>query len=232
MRWEDRSGCGAAPFSAAGGLRGLGSVALARGVVGGSRGVFVRVRHHGLRRLAPTLRASVACVGQVDVCPFGVSDPQVLLGCVARPCAAWSSWQVLWPGAAQGPGGCLTRRTRAPRRVLKISCIRAGRAARVSASVRTAGCRHLPSASARIRWRAVLDNTPVVIGSAAGSARWAGPFAWPLADPLRGRGGSGGMAGPGVALPPFLVAGGSLGSGKCGPRPGDVGGGRWGLIRF
>ena len=38
------------------------------------------------------------------------------------------------------------------------------------------------------------------------------------------------MAAPGVALPPFLVAGGSLGSGKCGPRPGDVGGGRWGRI--
>ena len=31
------------------------------------------------------------------------------------------------------------------------------------------------------------------------------------------------MAAPGVALPPFLVAGGSLGSGKCGPRPAEYG---------
>ena len=36
------------------------------------------------------------------------------------------------------------------------------------------------------------------------------------------------MAVPGVVLPPFLVAGGSLGSGNCGPRPGNVGRGRWG----
>ena len=111
------------------------------------------------------------------------------------------------------------RRTGAPLRLLTFACTRAGRAARVSASVRTAGCCQLPSASARIWWRALFDNTPVVIGSAAGFACLAGPFARPLADPLRGRGGSGGMAVPGVALPPFLVAGGSLGSGKCGPRP-------------
>ena len=38
------------------------------------------------------------------------------------------------------------------------------------------------------------------------------------------------MAVPGVALPPFLVGGGSLRSGKCGPCPGDVGRGRWGRI--
>ena len=38
------------------------------------------------------------------------------------------------------------------------------------------------------------------------------------------------MAVPGVVLPPFLVAGGSLRSGKCGPRPGDVGRGRCGRI--
>ena len=126
------------------------------------------------------------------------------------------------------PGGRPMRRTGAPWRLLKFACTRAGRAARPSASVRTAGCRQLPSASARIRWRALFDNTPVVIGSAAGSPCLAGPFARPLADPLRGRGGSGGIAAPGVALPPFLVAGGSLGSGKCGPRPGDVGRGRWG----
>ena len=127
-------------------------------------------------------------------------------------------------------GGRPMRRTGAPWRLLKFACTRAGRAARVSASVRTARCRQLPSASARIRWRALLENSPLVIGSAAGSACLAGPFAGPLADPLRGRGGSGGMAAPGVALPPFLVAGGSLGSGKCGPRPGDVGRGRSGRM--
>ena len=77
----------------------------------------------------------------------------------------------------------------------------------------------------------MFDNTPAVIGLAVGPACMAGPFAGPLVDPLRGRGGSGGMPGPGVALPPFPVAGGSRGSGKCGPRPGDVGGGRWGFIR-
>ena len=38
------------------------------------------------------------------------------------------------------------------------------------------------------------------------------------------------MAVPDAALPPFLVAGGSLRSWKCGPRPGDVGRGRWGLF--
>ena len=127
-------------------------------------------------------------------------------------------------------GGRPMRRTRAPWRLLKFACTRSGRASRVSASVWMAGCRQSPSASARIRWRALFDNTPVVIGSAAGSACLAGPFARPLADPLRGREGSGGMAVPGAALPPFLVAGGLLRSGKCGPRPGDVGTGRWGRI--
>ena len=91
-------------------------------------------------------------------------------------------------------GGRPMLRTGAPWRLLKFACTRAGRAAR--SSVRTAGCRQLPSASARIPWRALFDNTPVVIGSAAGSACLAGPFARPLADPLRGRGGSGGMAFP------------------------------------
>ena len=122
------------------------------------------------------------------------------------------------------------RRTGAPWRLLRVACTRAVRAARVSASVRTTGCRQSPSASAGIRWRALFDNTPVVIGLAAGSACLVGPFARPLADPLRKRGGSGEMAVRGVALPPFLVAGGSLRSGKCGPRLGDVGGGCWGRI--
>ena len=87
MRWKDGSGCGAASFSVAGGSRGSGKTGPRPGDVGGSRWVFARVRHHGLLRLAPTLRVSVACVGQVDVFPVGVSDRQVLLGCVAQPCA-------------------------------------------------------------------------------------------------------------------------------------------------
>ena len=96
--------------------------------------------------------------------------------------------------------------------------------------VRMAGCRRSPSASARIWWIVVFDNTPAVIGLAVGPACLAGPFARPLEDPFCGIGGSGGMLGLGVALPPFPVAGGSRGSGKCGPCPGDVGAGRWGLI--
>ena len=63
-----------------------------------------------------------------------------------------------------------------------------------------AGCSCSPYASARI-WRiAVLNKTPVVIGPAVGPACLAGPFARPLQDPVRGRGGSVGMTGPGVAL--------------------------------
>ena len=144
-------------------------------------------------------------------------------GLASRVCGCASSLHVLLPGPAQGPGGFPTRRTRPLRRVLKISCTRAACAARASVSVWMGCCRRSPSASARI-WRiAVFDNTPVVIGSAVGPACLAGPFARPLADRLRGRGGSGEMTGPGVALPPFPVAGGSRGSGKCGPRPGDVG---------
>ena len=107
-------------------------------------------------------------------------------------------------------GGRLMRFSGAPWRLLKFACTRAGRASRVSASVWMAGWRQSPSASARIWWRALFDKTPLVIGSAASSACLAGPFARPLADPLRGRGGSGGMAVPGAALPPFLVTGGSL----------------------
>ena len=164
---------------------------------------------------------SVSSVCQTVRCCWGVLRGCVPLGRRGRTCGQ-ARLRVL--------GGRPMRRTGAPWRLLKFACTRAGRAARVSASVRTAGCRQLPSASARIRSRALFHNTPVVIGSAAGSACLAGPFARPLADPLRGRGGSGGMAAPDLALPPFLVAGGSLGSGKCGPRPGDVGRGRWGCI--
>ena len=134
-------------------------------------------------------------------------------------------------GCGSGSWGFLMRRTRALWRVLRISCSRAVCAARAPVSVRMAGCRRSPSARAQIRQIALFDNTPAVIALAVGPACMAGPCARPLVDPLRGRGGSGGMTGPGVALPPFPVAGGSGGSGKCGPRPGDVGGSRWGFIR-
>ena len=156
---------------------------------------------------------SVSSVCRTVRCCWGVLRGCVPLGRRGRTCSQ-ARLRVL--------GGRPMRRTGVRWRLVKFAC--------TSASVRTAGCRQLPSASARIRWHALFDNTPVVIGLAAGSACLAGPFARPLADPLRGRGGSGGMAAPGVALPPFLVAGGLLGSGKCGPRPGDVGGGRWGRI--
>ena len=63
----------------------------------------------------------------------------------------------------------------------------------------------------------MLDNTPVVIGPTVGPARLAGPFARPLADPLRGRGGSGGMTGPGVALPLSLLQAGPGGPGSAAP---------------
>ena len=164
---------------------------------------------------------SVSSVCRTVKCCWGVLRGCVPLGRRGRTCGQ-ARLRVL--------GGRPMRRTGAPWRLLKFACTRAGRAARVSASVRTAGCRELPSASARIRWRALFDNTPVVIGSAAGSACLASPFARPLADPLRRRAGAGGMAAPDVALPPFLVAGGSPGSGKCGPCPGDVVRGRWGRI--
>ena len=123
---------------------------------------------------------SVSSVCRTVRCCWGVLRGCVPLGRRGRTCGQ-ARLRVL--------GGCPMRRTGAPWRLLTFACTRAGRAARVSASVRTAGCRQLPSASARIRWRALFDNTPVVIGSAAGSACLAGPFAWPLADPLRGRGG-------------------------------------------
>ena len=162
---------------------------------------------------------SVSSVCRIVRCCWGVLRGCVPPGRRGRTCRqAWL--RVL--------GGRPMRRIGAPWRFLKYACTRAGRAARVSASVRTAGCRQSPSASAWIR--ALFDNTPVVISSAAGSACMVGPFARPLAVPLRGRRGSGGMAVPGVALPPFLVAGGSLRSRKCGPRPGDVRRGRWGGI--
>ena len=164
---------------------------------------------------------SVSSVCRTVRCCQGVLRGCVPLGRRGRTCCQ---------ARLRVQGGRPMRRTGAPWRLLKFACTGAGRASRVSASLWMAGCRQSPSASARIRWRALFDNTPVVIGSAASSAWLAGPFARRVADPLRGRGGSGGMAVLGAALPRFLVAGGSLRSGKCGPRLGDVGRGRWGRI--
>ena len=107
-------------------------------------------------------------------------------------------------GCGSGSWGFLTRRTRALRRVPKISCTSVVRAARASVAVQMAGCRRSPSASTRMWWIAVFDNTSAVIGLAVGPACMAGPFAPSLVDLLRGGGGSGRMPGPGVALPPFF----------------------------
>ena len=85
-----------------------------------------------------------------------------------------------------------------------------------------AGYSCLPSASAQI-WRiAVFDNTPVVIDPAVGPACLAGPFARPLADPLRGGGGSGGMTSSGVALSLSLLQAGYEGPGSA-DLPGGCG---------
>ena len=65
---------GAVPCSVAGGLRGSGKRGPRPGDVGGIRWVFVRVRHHGLLRLAPNLWVSVPRAGQVDIFPAGVPD--------------------------------------------------------------------------------------------------------------------------------------------------------------
>ena len=100
-------------------------------------------------------------------------------GLVSRVCGCASSLQVLWPGAAQGPGGFPTRRTRALRRALKISCTRAACAAKASVSVRMAGGSRSPSASAQILRITVLDDTPVVIGTAVGPAGSLAPLPGP-----------------------------------------------------
>ena len=141
-------------------------------------------------------------------------------GLVLRVCGGASLLQVMWPAVAQGPGGFPTRRRRGLRRALKISCTRAACAAWASVSVRMAGCSCSPSASARIWWITLLDNIPVVIGLAVGPACLAGPFAWPLADPARGRGGSGGTTGPGLAAPLSLLQAGRGGPGSAAPARG------------
>ena len=85
---------------------------------------------------------SVSSVCRTVRCASGVLRGCVPLGCRDRNCGQ-ARLRVL--------RGRPMRRTGAPWRLLKFACTRAGRAARVSASVRTAGCRQLPSAIARIR---------------------------------------------------------------------------------
>ena len=63
----------------------------------------------------------------------------------------------------------------------------------------------------------MLDDTPVVIGPAVGPACLAEPFARLIADPVRGRGGSGGMTGPAVALPLSLLQAVRRGPGSTAP---------------
>ena len=65
---------GAVPCSVAGGLRGSWKRGPRPGDVGGIRWVFVRVRHHGLLRLAPICWVSVARAGQVAVFFAGAPD--------------------------------------------------------------------------------------------------------------------------------------------------------------
>ena len=79
-------------------------------------------------------------------------------------------------------GGRPMRRIGAPRRLLKFACTRAGRAARVSASVRTAGCRQLPSASAHDPVACAVRQHPR--GHRFG--RGLRVFGWPLCPAPRG----------------------------------------------
>ena len=137
---------------------------------------------------------SVSLVCRTVRCCWGVLRGCVPLGRCGRTCGQ-AQLRVL--------GGRPMRPTGAPWRLLKFACTRAGRAARVSASVRTAGCRQLPSASAQIRWRALFDNIPVVIGSAAGSACLAGPFARPLRGPVTWESWVSWDGGPGCGAAPF-----------------------------
>ena len=88
-------------------------------------------------------------------------------GLVSRGCGCALSLQVLWPAAAQGPGGLPTRCTRALRRALKISCTIAGCAAGASVSVRMAGCSCSPSARARIWWIAKTGHGFGAVGVSA-----------------------------------------------------------------
>ena len=100
-----------------------------------------------------------------------VSSPPLRMagaGLLSRVCGCALSLHVLWPVAAQGPGGLPTRRTRALRRALKISCRRAACAAWASVSVQIAGCSCSPSASARIWW---IAKTGDRVGRSGGLCR-------------------------------------------------------------
>ena len=120
-------------------------------------GVTVIVRSSGGRRRSRVRRA--------------VSSLRVAgVGLVPCACGRASSLQVLWLAAGQGREGLPTRRTRALRRALKISCTRAACAAQASVSVRMAGCSCPPSASARIWWIAKTGHRLGSVGvSAVGS---------------------------------------------------------------
>ena len=192
-----------------------------RASLGCTRGSFwAGLARPGSSRLI--VECAVVCVTSMGWPPGGWRHPRSrVISSLAHgrrgiPVArVWLCAAAAGPVAGCGSGSCgfLRRRTRALRRVPKISCTRVVRTARASFAVRMAGCRRSPSASARIWWIAVFDNTPAVIGLAVGPACMAGPFARSLMVSLRGRRGSGGMPGLCVALPPFPVAGGSGGPG-------------------
>ena len=73
---------------------------------------------------------------------------------------------------AQGPGGFTTRRMRALRRALRISCTRAACAAWAFVSVRMVGCSCSPSTSARIWWIAKTGHRLGAVGVSAVCSRW------------------------------------------------------------
>ena len=103
-----------------------------------------------------------------------------------------------------------------------------------------------PGPPSQCGWRAVVAHPAPAAGSGGSwcsttipwsSARPWAPRVWlaPLPGLSRIRyAGEEGQVGRRVRmwrLPLFPVAGGSRRSGRCGPRPGDVGGGRWGFVR-
>ena len=96
-----------------------------------------------------------AAMGRARVCRVecGEAVSTVLPRVCMRVCSRF------WILVAQGPGGFPTRRTRALRRALRISCTRAACAAQASVAVRMAGCSCSPSASARIWWIAKTGHT-------------------------------------------------------------------------
>ena len=96
----------------------------------------------------------------------GVSVPMVPPRLFMGVC----SWLRL--AVVQGPGGFPTRRTRALRRALRISCTRAACAAWASVSVRMAGCSCPPIASARIWWIAKTGHRSVAVGVSAVRSCW------------------------------------------------------------